>query len=139
MKVGVGDSSLSVLINVDGGGSMYGRFNFAMVTEDEILPNGTIEKYSSQKVNLRPYILNKTNKVLKIDNISSQFTGITSSIGGQVVGLTTFSLKNKGFPLFYREFDGGVEKNFDIRVIGSHLRIIISSLVKFLSMLLKCS
>ena len=116
MKVGVGDSSLSVLINVDGGGSMYGRFNFAMVTEDEILPNGTIERiFFPEGVNLRPYILNKTNKVLKIDNISSQFTGITSSIGGQVVGLTTFSLKNRGFPLFYREFDGGVEKNFDIQ------------------------
>lgn len=116
MKVGVGDSSLNVLINVDGGGSMYGRFNFAMVTEDDLLPNGTIERiFFPEGVNLRPYILNKTNKVLKIDNISSQFTGITSSIGGQIVGLTTFSLTNKGFPLFYREFDGSVETNFNIQ------------------------
>jgi len=116
MKVGVGDSSLNVLINVDGGGSMYARNNFAMVTEDEILPNGTIERiFFPEGVNLRPYILNKTNKVLAIDDISSKFTGFTTTTGGQIVGLTTFSLTNKGFPLFYREFDGGNETNFDIQ------------------------
>ena len=115
MKVGVGDSSLSVLINVDGGGSMYSRPNFAMVTEDEVLPNGTIERiFFPEGVNLRPYILNKTNKVLKIDDISPQFTGFNTSIGGGIVGLTTFSLKNNGNALFYREFDGAVEQNFNL-------------------------
>ena len=53
-------------------------------------------------------------KVLKIDDISSNFTGFTTTTGGQIVGLTTFSLKNKGFPLFYREFDSTVEKNFTL-------------------------
>ena len=115
MKVGVGDSSLNILINVDNISSMYGRFNFSMVTEDELLPNGTIERiFFPDGVNLRPYILNKTNKVLKIDDISSNFTGFTTTTGGQIVGLTTFSLKNKGFPLFYREFDSTVEKNFTL-------------------------
>ena len=115
MKVGVGDSSLSVLINVDGGGSMYSRPNFAMVTEDEILPNGTIERiFFPEGVNLRPYILNKTNKVLKIDDISPQFTGFNTTTGGGIVGLTTFSLKNNGDALFYREFDGAVEQNFNL-------------------------
>ncbi len=115
MKVGVGDSSLSVLINVDNGGSMYSRYNFSMVTEDELLPNGTIERiFFPEGVNLRPYILNKTNKVLKIDNISDQFTGFTTTTGGQIVGLSTFALTNKGTPLFYREFDSSVETNFKI-------------------------
>ena len=47
--------------------------------------------------------------------MSDQFTGVTSSIGGNVIGITTFALENEGFPLFYRRFnsDDSVIVNLD--------------------------
>ncbi len=105
MKVGVGDSSLNVLINVDRIESLNNRYNFSMVTEEESLDDGSVERvFFPDGVSLKSYILSKTNKVIPIDDISGQFTGFSTTTGGQIVGLSTFSLKNKGFPLFYREF-----------------------------------
>lgn len=107
MNVGVGDSSLTILANIDGYGSMYSKSNFSMVLEDDQLEDGSIERILfPEGVNLKSYILSRTNKVLKIDDISDQFTGITTTIGGEIVGLTTFKLKNKGTSLFYHEFSG---------------------------------
>ena len=115
MKVGVGDSSLNVLINVDSVESMYNRYNFSMVTEDELLPDGSIERvFFPTGVSLKSYILSKTNKVVPIDDISGQFTGFTTTTGGQIVGLTTFKLKNRGTPLFYREFQGNDSSIIDL-------------------------
>ena len=48
----------------------------------------------------------RKRKVSSIDDISSQFTGITSTIGGEVVGLSSFKLKSLGNSLFYNEFVG---------------------------------
>ena len=107
MKVGVGDSSLTVLANIDGFGSMYSRSNFSMVTEEDQLEDGSIERIVfPEGVSLKSFILSKTNKVLLIDDISDQFTGFTTTLGGRIVGVTTFKLKNKGIPLFYHEFSG---------------------------------
>jgi len=115
MKVGVGDSSLNVLINVDSVESMYNRYNFSMVTEDELLPDGSIERvFFPTGVSLKSYILSKTNKVVPIDDISGQFTGFTTTTGGQIVGLSTFKLKNRGTPLFYREFQGNDSSVIDL-------------------------
>lgn len=106
MKVGVGDSSLNILINVDNVSSMYKRNNFSMVTEEDRLPDGSVERiFFPEGVELRPYILSLTNKVLKFDDISSKFTGISSDIGGVLVGLTTFKLSVDNFPVYYREFE----------------------------------
>jgi len=76
-----------------------------MVTEEESLPDGSVERiFFPNGVELRPYILSKTNKVLKIDDISPQFTGFTTTIGGEIVGLSTFKLKSNSTPLFHRIF-----------------------------------
>jgi hypothetical protein len=115
MKVGIGDSSLNVLINIDSVESMYNRYNFSMVTEDELLPDGSIERvFFPTGVSLKSFILSRTNKVLPIDDISGQFTGFTTTTGGQIVGLTTFKLKNRGTPLFYREFQGNDSSVIDL-------------------------
>lgn len=107
MKVGIGDSSLSTSVSIDGSSSMYSRNNFSMVLEDEQSADGSIERiFFPQGVELKSYLLSRTNKVLRIDDFSDQFTGFTTSLGGQIVGLTTFKLKNNGTPLFYREFSG---------------------------------
>ena len=107
MKVTVNDFSINVLINIDNKESMFSRNNFSMVSEDELLPDGSIERiFFPDGINLKSYILSKSNKVIPIDDISDKFTGFTTTTGGQIVGLSTFSLKHRGFPLFFRQFDG---------------------------------
>jgi hypothetical protein len=86
-----------------------------MVLEDEQLEDGSIERVIfPQGVDLKSYLLSKTNKVLIIDNISNEFSGFTTSIGGSIVGMSTFKLKNKGTPLFYREFSGLSSSTVDL-------------------------
>jgi hypothetical protein len=93
LKVGVANSTLDLLINLDDVSSFYSKNNFSLVTEDgdNLFEDSSIERISigAEKSNvagigvigpifgiaLKPYILNKTNKVLLIDDISSQFNG----------------------------------------------------------------
>jgi photosystem II stability/assembly factor-like uncharacterized protein len=93
LKVGIANSTLDLLINLDDVSSFYSRNNFSLVTEDEdsLFEDGSIERVSigADEANvagvgidgpisgiaLKPYTLSKTNKVLLIDDISSQFTG----------------------------------------------------------------
>jgi len=106
MKVGIAGSALNILISIDNVESVNNKYNFSMVTEEESLPDGSIERvFFPDGVNLKSYILSKTNKVVLIDDISGQFTGINTTLGGRIVGLTTFKLKNNSTPLFYREFN----------------------------------
>jgi len=80
MKVGSA-SSLSLLVNIDNTQSMYTKNNFAMVYEDELFEDGTIERIVFEEgIALKPYILSTSNKVIRIDDISPQFNG-TSNIG----------------------------------------------------------
>ena len=108
LKVNVSNesSTLDLLVNIDNFASMYSRSGFALVTEDERMEDGSIQRILfDEGVALKSYVLSKTNKVILIDNISSQFTGITTTMGGNVIGLNTFKLKSKGTPLFSRDFD----------------------------------
>jgi hypothetical protein len=99
-------STLDLLVNIDNFASMYSRSGFALITEDDLLEDGSIQRVIfDEGIALKSYTLSKTNKVLLIDDISPQFTGITTTLGGGVVGLTTFKLKNRGIPLFSRDFN----------------------------------
>ena len=93
LKVGVANSTLDLLINLDNVSSFYRKNNFSLVTEDEesLFEDGSIERIDigAEEANiagvgvtgpifglaLKPYTLSKTNKVLLIDDISSQFDG----------------------------------------------------------------
>lgn len=46
-----------------------------------------------------------SNKVLLIDDLSSQFNGITTSVGGGITGLSTFTLLNGGSSMLHHVFD----------------------------------
>ena len=46
-----------------------------------------------------------TNKVLMIDDISSQFTGISTTTGGNIIGLSTFTLLSGGETVFIKSFN----------------------------------
>jgi hypothetical protein len=93
LKVGIANSTLDLLVNIDNSSSFYKKNNFSLVTEDEesLFEDGSIERINigADEANvagigivgpifgvpLKPYTISKTNKVLLIDDISSQFTG----------------------------------------------------------------
>lgn len=84
LKPKVVDNSSVFLVNLDNEASLYKKDNFALVYEEDILDNGSIERiFFGEGIALRNYILNETNKVIKIDDISDQFNGtsIQSLIG----------------------------------------------------------
>jgi hypothetical protein len=113
LKPQILDSKAKLGINIDSEVSMYERYNFAKVYEEDSLEDGSIEKvYIADGLVLTPFIINRTNKVLKIDDISSQFDG-TLNISGSVVGLSTFKLKNKGTSLFKHVF-GSQSSTIDV-------------------------
>jgi hypothetical protein len=87
-----------------------------MVFEDEQNADGSIERvFFPEGINLTSYVLSKTNKVIKIDDFSGQFNGFTTSLGGSIIGLSTFKLTNKNIPLFYREFTGNSSSTIDLQ------------------------
>jgi len=77
LKPKVAQNVSSFRINLDKVVDTNEKNHFALVYEDDILDDGSVERvfFSEGSVALRRFILNKTNKVLKIDDISSQFNG----------------------------------------------------------------
>lgn len=63
-------------INIDQTIPLSIRKNFARVYEEELSPDGSIQNvYFDEGVDLSSYIMNRTNKVIEIDDISNQFEG----------------------------------------------------------------
>ena len=76
MKPTLAVSDSFTFINVDEIVPMNTRKNFARVYEEELLENGSIQNvYFDEGVDLEAFIMNRTNKVLNIDDISDQFDG----------------------------------------------------------------
>lgn len=70
------NSSLDLIVNIDNTQSLYKKNNFAMVTEEEIFEDGSIERVAFEEgISLKPYTFSKTNKVILIDDISPEFNG----------------------------------------------------------------
>jgi len=68
-------SSLSLLVEIDNLASFNTRNNFATAIDDNIFEDGSVESVVLDGVDLTPYLLCNTNKVLQINDISDQFTG----------------------------------------------------------------
>lgn len=63
-------------INIDKTIPLNLKTNFARVYEEELLPDGSIQNvFLDEGIDLSSYIVNKTNKVIEIDDISGQFDG----------------------------------------------------------------
>jgi hypothetical protein len=76
LKPQILSSDTQLNINVDSKALLYERSNFSKVYEEDFLPDGSVERvYVADGLVLKPFIMNKTNKVLKIDDISDQFDG----------------------------------------------------------------
>ena len=102
LKIAIGSSDLTTTVAIDNVVSMYTKYNFDFVTEETT--NQGISKFVNfENTKLTDYSICKTNKVLKIDDISSQFTGIGSF--GTIVGVTSFPLKSGGNTLLKKTFD----------------------------------
>ena len=115
MKVNAVNPDPFLLVNIDNTADLSVKNNFAMVYEDDQLDDGSVERiFFLEGIALRSYTLNKTNKVYMIDDISNQFTGFTTTIGGSIVGLSSFKLKSKGDPIFYKEFVGSASTIIDL-------------------------
>ena len=70
------DTDSSTFINVDSIIPLNVKKNFAKVYEEESGSDGSIQNiFFDSGIDLSPYIVNKTNKVIEIDDISDQFTG----------------------------------------------------------------
>ena len=93
------DSSAQINVNIDNEISMYDRTNFTQVYEEDVLDDGSVEKiYINDGLSLRPYINNKTNKVLKIDDISDQFNGRSfQTLDNRYSGASDLLLYNRNF------------------------------------------
>lgn len=92
LNVNLDSSGVNLLVNIDNKISLSSKENFTLVTEDsDNYFEGSIERFiiGAEEANvsgigltgpifgipLKPYTLNKTNKILDIDDISSQFNG----------------------------------------------------------------
>jgi hypothetical protein len=115
MKPRLLETDSFTFINVDEIVPLNAKTNFARVYEEETLPDGSTQNiFFDEGIDLTSYLMNKTNKVILVDDISDQFDGTADSSlskSGLIVGLTTFKLKNKGTPLFEHQF---TSNNIDI-------------------------
>lgn len=69
-------STLDLTINIDNVQSFYTKNNFGSVTEEEQFEDGSIERVIfGEGVILKPYLELRSNKVIEIDSISSEFDG----------------------------------------------------------------
>jgi len=81
LRTKLNEGGTSIFINIDNESSTYYRNNFATVYEEEVLPDGSVEDiYLFEGTPLLPYIINKTNKVLLIDDISGEFDGKSTQV-----------------------------------------------------------
>ena len=105
MKVKAVDTKVDLILNIDNEMYMGKRDNFAMVTEDDQLPNGSVQRiFFPEGRPIKSFILNKTNKVLNLDDISSGFNGAHDRTG-TLVGSKQFSLSVGGEPVFKKSYN----------------------------------
>ena len=86
------DQELGLKVEVNSESSVHTRISYDLASEDtDSFGISKIIKFDSKIIT--DYNESRTNKVLMIDDISSQFNGIGNS-AGQLVGLSTFSIFN---------------------------------------------
>ena len=99
MKVTLADTTPLLSVNVDSEMSFFDKTNFGLVYEDEPLADGSVKKvFFPEGVELQPYIINRTNKVLAVDDISSQFDGtVTQQLRGRYADAADLLGLNRDF------------------------------------------
>ena len=98
------DGLLDLDVDIDAEASVHEKFYYDLVSENTTDPNLSKLVTFDSKI-ITDYNESITNKVLLIDDISSQFTGIVTSTGGGVIGTTSFDLFTNSDSLFHRGFN----------------------------------
>ena len=98
------DGEVALEVDIDQEASVHEKYYYDMVSEDtEDAGLSKLVVFKSKIIT--DYNESRTNKVLLIDDISSQFTGIVTSTGGGVIGTTSFNVFTEGDTLFHRGFN----------------------------------
>ena len=119
MKVKPVDTKIDLILNIDNEMYLGKRDNFAMVTEDDPLPDGSVQRiYFPEGRPIKSFVMNKTNKVLNLDDISGGFNGAHDRTG-TLVGSKQFQLTSGGVPVFKKEYNSA-----DASVVDLALNII---------------
>ena len=104
MKIQAVDTKVDLILNIDSDMFMGKRDNFAMITEDDPLPDGSVQRiFFPEGRPIKSFIMNKTNKVLNLDDISTGFDGKHDRTG-TLVGSKQFQLSTGGKPVFKKSF-----------------------------------
>ena len=114
------DSQIDLNVEISSLASVNDRLYYDLASEDTNDQSlSKIIKFDSKIIT--DYNESRTNKVLEIDDISSQFTGIITSLGGQIVGLTSFKLYNNQNTLLYKNFNSsGITTSLSLITITDH-------------------
>ena len=120
MKIKPVDTTVNLILNIDNEMYMGKRDNFAIVTEDDALTDGSIQRiFFPEGRPIKSFIMNKTNKVISIDDISGGFTGFHDRTG-TLVGSKQFQLTTGGRPAFKKTYDASSSSivNTDLNTIS---------------------
>ena len=124
IPVGIGSTlSASVDLNIElaSEASVWTRLFYDFASEDTEQRNlSRIIKFKHSVIT--DYNESRTNLVLPIDDLSPQFTGFTTSVGGGIIGLSTFPILYQGDPLLY----GTIDPSTAIDLTGNDTRGIIT-------------
>ena len=105
-----GDTTIKLSLNVENEASVHRISQYDFATEDT--NNRNLSKIISFESSIiTDYNESVTNKVLMIDDISSQFTGLSTTTGGNIIGLSTFTLLSGGETLFIKSFNPTTQVN----------------------------
>ena len=97
VSIGVGETNFNAILNSSS--SVHSRLSYDLASEDtDSTGLSKIIKFDSKVIT--DYNESRTNRVLLIDDISSQFNGVGNT-AGQLVGLTTFTILNQGNSLLH--------------------------------------
>ena len=114
------ESDIELKVDIEQESSVHERFFYDMVSEDTEDENLSKLVVFNSKI-ITDYNESQTNKVVLIDDISSQFTGIVTSTGGGVIGTTSFNLFSQGSPLFHKKFNpSGINTSDHLITINEH-------------------
>ena len=114
MRIKAVDTKIDTIVNIDQDIFLGKRENFAMITEDDPLPDGSVQRiFFPEGRPIKSFILNKTNKVLKLDDISDGFTG-QHNRAGVLEGKIDFKLTSGGRPVFKIDFNSASSTVVDI-------------------------
>ena len=118
VKLGIGETNLNVDMNSIR--SVHSRLSYDLASEDTDAPNLSKLITFDSKV-ITDYNESRTNKVLMLDDISSQFTGVGNS-AGQLVGLSTFTILNEGKSILHHaiDVDTAIDISNDVITITDH-------------------